>query len=70
MPTKVPYEYYSTVALETELRDVRNMLYLVNNMQKPDNFTYIDVKNLINYLTVLKESIELQLKERKEEVQS
>ena len=70
MPTKVPYEYYSTVALETELRDVKNMLYLVNNMQKPDNFTYIDVKNLINYLTILKESIEIQLKERKEEVQA
>lgn len=70
MPTKVPYEYYSTVALETELRDVKNMLYLVNNMQKPDNFTYIDVRNLINHLTILKESIELQLKERKEEVQA
>lgn len=64
MPTKIPYENSSIETLQSHLKEVKNLLHLVRNMQKPDNFTYVDISNLHTQLNVLKESIEEQLKER------
>lgn len=63
---KIPYEMHSTSALEVELKNIKNLMILVSQMKKPDNFTYIDVMNLHNHLSVLKECIEEQLNDRTE----
>ena len=55
----------STKELEQELSKIKNLIILVKNMKKPDTFTYMDVVYLHDYLELIKNSIEEELKRRK-----
>ena len=61
----LPYEFYSGGALELELRNIEHIKMLVKEMEKPSNFTYIDVLNLHNHLDMLQRCIEHTIKERR-----
>lgn len=47
------YEQYSISALKVELDNIKRLQQLVKEMEKPENFTYIDVLNLHTCLETL-----------------
>ena len=59
-----PYENYSLAALKTQLDNVKKLKVLVNEMKKPDNFTYIDVLNLHQHLEELETCLRENIKEK------
>lgn len=59
-----PYENYSVTELRKQLEDVQRLKVLVNEMKKPDNFTYIDIVNLHEHLKELERCLQKQLKEK------
>lgn len=58
------YKNHTKPALEAEIQNVKNLLRLVNEMKKPDNFTYIDILNLHTHLEELLDCLKQELKER------
>lgn len=58
-----PYENHSVAALKTQLDNVKRLKALVNEMKKPDNFTYIDVLNLHQHLDELESCLRENIKE-------
>lgn len=59
-----PYENRSVAALKTQLDNVKRLKVLVNEMKKPDNFTYIDVLNLHQHLEELESCLRENIKEK------
>lgn len=59
-----PYENHSLEALKTQLDNVKRLKVLVNEMKKPDNFTYIDVLNLHQHLEELESCLRENIKEK------
>ena len=59
-----PYENPSVAALKTQLDNVKRLKVLVNEMKKPDNFTYIDVLNLHQHLEELESCLRENIKEK------
>ena len=59
-----PYENHSVAALKTQLDNVKRLKVLVNEMKKPDNFTYIDVLNLHQHLEELETCLRENIKEK------
>lgn len=60
----MPYENHSAAALKTQFDNVKRLKVLVNEMKKPDNFTYIDVLNLHQHLEELETCLRANLKEK------
>ena len=58
------YENHSVAALKTQLENVKRLKALVNEMKKPDNFTYIDVLNLHQHLEELVTCLRENIKEK------
>ena len=58
------YENHSVAALKTQLENVKRLKALVNEMKKPDNFTYIDVLNLHQHLEELETCLRENIKEK------
>lgn len=58
------YKNYSTSALKVELENLKRLKQLVRYMNKPDNFTYIDILNLHNYLETLHNELQDVIKQR------
>ena len=58
------YKNYSASALKVELENLRRLKQLVRDMNKPDNFTYIDILNLHNYLETLHNELQDVIKQR------
>lgn len=61
------YESHSLKALNTELDNVKRLKVLVNEMKKPDNFTYVDVLNLHQHLEALENHLRDKIKEKSDE---
>ena len=59
-----PYEKHSVAALKTQLDNVKRLKVLVNEMNKPDNFTYIDLLNLHQHLEELESCLRENIKEK------
>ena len=59
-----PYENHIVAALKTQLENVKRLKALVNEMKKPDNFTYIDVLNLHQHLEELETCLRENIKEK------
>lgn len=57
-----PYENHNLAALKTQLDNVKRLKALVNEMKKPDNFTYIDVLNLHQHLDELESCLRENIK--------
>ena len=55
---------HSVAALQTQLNNVKRLKALVNEMKKPDNFTYIDVLNLHQPLDELESCLRENIKEK------
>ena len=60
----LPYAYHSESALTAELADVKRLRILVNEMKKPDNFTYIDIVKLHKCLEELEAHLRARTKEK------
>ena len=58
------FENYSYKALQEELRKLKDIKSVITNMERPKNFTYIDVLNLHEYIDMLIKHAELMLKEK------
>ena len=58
------YKNYSLSAIKVELDNLRKIKQLVRNMEKPENFTYIDVLNLHNYLETLYNELQDTIKQK------
>ena len=59
-----PYENHGVAALKTQLNNVTRLKVLVNEMKKPDNFTYLDVLNLHHHLAELESCLRENIKEK------
>ena len=59
------YKNYSVPALEAELSSLKKMKQLLKSMHKPENFTYIDIVNLHNYVDALERIVSEELDNRK-----
>ena len=58
------FEHYSYKALQEELRKLKATKSVISNMERPKNFTYVDVLNLHEYIDMLIKEAELQLKSK------
>lgn len=59
------YSHYSENALRAEIQNINRLLILIDEMKKPENFTYIDVLNLHTYLESVKVELTDQLNSKK-----
>lgn len=58
------YKFYTIPALRTELDSLKKMKHLIKEMEKPENFTYVDVVNLHNYIDCLVQIVSTELNSR------
>lgn len=58
------FSYYSLKMLEEELRNVEKLKKSVDEMKKPDNFTYVDVLHMRQYLDEIEKHIKSKIKEK------
>ena len=56
------YQNLTKNNLKQELNEVQHLLYLVNNMERPNNFTYMDVTILHKHLEDLRDYLHHELK--------
>ena len=57
----LPYSNHTKSALTAEIRDLQHLLRLIDNMEKPSNFTYVDVVNLYKHLEELQNYLQVVL---------
>ena len=58
------YKFYTIPALRTDLDSLKRMKQLIKEMNKPENFTYVDVVNLHNYIDCLVQIVSTELNSR------
>lgn len=61
----LPYINHSESALQLELKNLTRIKQLVKEMEKPKNFTYIDILNLHEHLDNLEKYLEQVIKDCK-----
>ena len=64
------YQNLTKNSIKQELNEVKHLLHLVRNMDRPNNFTYMDVTMLHKHLEDLRDYLyyELSCKEEQERV--
>lgn len=56
------YQNLTKNNLKEELNEVQHLIYLVKNMERPNNFTYMDVTLLHKHLEELRNCLQYEFK--------